>query len=248
MHLKGRTKIAILCYADDIVLLSFSLSGIISLYKVVQKWSDFDIEFNEEKSHLIYLGIKSKKARALYSKNVESTLRIENVKIPYSLEGDFKYLGRYVGEEYEVRSRVRSLYAATHRCCNHAEFKATKCSPQVKQLLFNSYVRGSLYALPCFEKLNKKLVTAYRYAVLKFWGGDSWINIKNVNGKVTKSSTLTVLAGIPSIGEIHRFQCHSLFCRMGRVDNGLINDYQGYAYYDDIYLDKYLQKRLKKNR
>ena len=43
-------------YADDIVLLSFSLQGVIQLYHCVCKWSSFDINFNEEKSHLTAMG------------------------------------------------------------------------------------------------------------------------------------------------------------------------------------------------
>ena len=60
------------------------------------------------------------------------------------------------------------------------------------------------------------------------------VNIKNIIGITTRSSTISVNAGVPSIGEVHRKQCYSLYQPMKTVDNHSLNEYADYAIYDSI--------------
>ena len=66
-------KIAILVYADNIVLLAFSIHGVITLYKAVRKWASFDICFNKSKSNLTVMGYASWKVLIAVSSYVYET-------------------------------------------------------------------------------------------------------------------------------------------------------------------------------
>ena len=85
-----------LVYADDIVLLAFSIHGVITLYKAVRKWASFDICFNESKSNLTVMGYASWKVLRAASSYMYETMSIFDICIPFNIKRDFKYLGVFI--------------------------------------------------------------------------------------------------------------------------------------------------------
>ena len=181
--------------------------------------------------------VRGKKGLQLGTKieaNVKATIKREELEIPFSVTGSYKYLGFETNKREQTQKWVRTIYAASSRCVNNTTIRADQCSLHVRRILFNSYVIGSMVYLSCVSRLDKKVVTAYRYAVLRFWGNIRSINIKNVNNKVTRTSTLVARAGILSVGELHRKCCYSLYIRMRDVKNSVINQYAHFALYKEI--------------
>ena len=234
VSLKGGEHISILAYADDIVLLSYSLHGVLSLFREVACWAEFDIAFNKDKSILVTRGTLARKLGPTINTRVRQTLKAENLEFAFSVDSNFKYLGVNMNAELEAQTRARAIYAATHRVCNNAEFKCSRCTVDVKRQFFKAFIIGTLYCISCSSKLNQKIVTAYRYSMLKFYGSDPTINILNINGKTTRSSTLSTRAKIPSVGEVYRARCHGLYTRMAESDNSLVKSYREYALYSSI--------------
>ena len=234
--LPGKCKIAIMVYADDVVIFAHSLLGVISLYCTVKSWAHDDIIFNDEKSHLIVRGTKSQKISSKIVGTVTNTLQYLGINIPYDPIANFKYLGMNMNKDQAIQSRVRAIYTASNKCCSGVTFHANKCSLAVRRILFNSYVIGSLYCISCFSEIDRRVAKAYRHALFKFWGNISQVNTRNVNGVTTRTSTLSVNAGVLSIGEVHRKQCFSLYQRMTIVNNSILNSYASYAIYNSVCL------------
>ena len=234
VRVKYKMKIAILVYADDILLLSYSIHGIIRLYKCVFKWASEDIQFNEAKSHLIVRGIKSSRMAHKLEKDANSTLQQHNLLIPYNAEANFKYLGVFMSAEREAQARAHSIYAATNKCCGGTDFQVSQCSETVRRYIFKTYIYSTLYCFSCDESIHQCIKNAFRYALFKFFGNIPHINTKNINNANTRTSTLTVNAQVLSLGELHRKQCFSLFQRMAKSPNKLLENYASYAIYPSI--------------
>ena len=230
------SKISILLYADDIVLLSFSFQGVIQLYHCVCKWSSFDINFNEQKSHLTAMGKSSAKILKHAPNYIDKTLEQNNVHFPLNTEGNFKYLGVFINEQKEMQARTRALYAATNRCCCGLNFRVQKCSENVRRIIFKTYIYSAIYCLSCFASVPQALKNAYRFALFKFFGNCPHINTKNINNITTRTSTMTVNARVLSLPELHRKSCYSLHCRMLKSKNNIAADYAQYALHPSIFL------------
>ena len=236
VSIKYRMKIAILVYADDIVLLSYSIHGIVRLYKTVLKWAEYDndIKFNESKSQLIVRGTRSLSMAGKLENSAKATLLQCSLSIPYSKEANFRYLGVNMNSEQEAQARSRAIYAAANKCSGGTDFKVNQCSVGVRVYVFQTYIYSALYSLSCSQFVNQCLKNAYRYALFKFFGDIPQINTRDINNLNTRTSTLTVNAGVLSIGELHRKVCFSLYQRMSKSSNKLMNDYAQFAIYSSI--------------
>ena len=244
VSLNGKQTISVLCYADDVVILSRSLEGLLKLFGCVRRWASFDIQFNDEKSKLMMRGTKSKRFSMHIKADVEETLKFENINIPYCLNGDFKYLGYNMNKDIEINNRVRALYAAAHKCSRNSNFNIKKCSRSVKKIIFNAYVKSTLYCISHQQKIDQKIRTAYRYCILAFYGNDRSINILDVNSAVTRTRTLLNLTGLQSIDEIYRFEAFGLYQRMRNAGNMLTNSYCNYALSEIVFANNLRTKHF----
>ena len=96
--------------------------------------------------------------------------------------------------EKDAQARDWTIYAATNRCCSSTDFKAQFCSEHDRRTIFKTYVYFTLYCLSCFEHVPQCSKTAFRYALLKFFGNLPHIIIRNINNVTTRSSILSVYA------------------------------------------------------
>ena len=118
-----------LAYADDIVLLSPSLSGLTEMLNIAEIEGDaLDLKFNPSKCQLLNFG-KSNDC--------------ENVSVVFcdktiNSEPNAAHLGHYIGEKYELRT-VESAIENLNRKTNALLSKFGHCTPDVKYKLFNSY-------------------------------------------------------------------------------------------------------------
>ena len=116
------------------------------------------------------------------------------------------------------------------------KFKTKLCTLDIRRAIFITYIYGSLYCLSCVEKISQCIKNTYRFALLKFFGNLPHINTRNINNVTTHTSTLTVNAGILSLGELHRKLCLSLYNRMTQTENLIIKSFSDFAIYKQMRL------------
>ena len=152
----GNVLAGALGYADDIVLISPTRSGLIEMLKICELYSDeYDIIFNASKSKMLVFGDQIEVA------NVE----MQSEEIPIVKYA--KHLGNFIGKEAlekQVNMAINDMYFRT----NILMSKFRKCHYNVKYKLFKSYcmsVYGS--ALWNFEKVKvvEKFLIAWRKCV-----------------------------------------------------------------------------------
>ena len=120
-----------------IVLIAFSIYGVIALCKAMWQWASNNIAFNESKFHLTVMGHASEEI--LKSAFYVYETYVYNICIPFNSEQNFKYLGVFIDKRKEAAARTRALYAATHRCCSGPNFQAQLCLENI-DVLYLKYV------------------------------------------------------------------------------------------------------------
>ena len=88
-----------------------------------------------------------------------------------------------------------------------SNFNVNRCTEAVRRYIFKTYVYSSLYCFSCHDNIDQRIKTAYRFALLMFFGNIPHINVRNINKITTHTSTLTVNANVLSMGELQQKQC-----------------------------------------
>ena len=136
-YIAGGTVVNHLMYADDIVLLSPSATGLSLLLHVCGKYGlDHDIRFNSKKSAVIIFRNSSVKDFSFHSFEMNG----ESIKeVPF-----VKYLGHVISadmkDDLDIMRQCRQLYAQGNALARRFHM----CSDNVKVTLFRSYC-SSLY-------------------------------------------------------------------------------------------------------
>ena len=156
----GGTVVNHLMYADDIVLLSPSATGLSLLLHVCGKYGlDHDIRFNSKKSAVIIFRNSSVKDFSFPSFEMNG----ESIKeVPF-----VKYLGHIISadmkDDLDIMRQCRQLYAQGNALARRFHM----CSDNVKVTLFRSYC-SSLYTSQLWWKYRvnsiRKLYVAYNNA------------------------------------------------------------------------------------
>ena len=124
----GNVFMGAFAYADDIVLLSPSYSGLKSLLKVCEHFSDmFDIVFNASKSKLMVFNGTAEDLCPIF---------MNNNRIPIS-EAE-KHLGCYIGKDCNSK-RTNQLICEMYSNLNRLLIDFSKCSVDIKYKLFKCF-------------------------------------------------------------------------------------------------------------
>lgn len=156
----GSQSVNHLMYADDLVLISPSATGLRELLKICELYGDeHDIKYNPKKSAILV-------CRSVYTRHA--------IFAPFSIKGEhinivnkIKYLGHIITDDgmddEDIRRQCRQLYAQG----NVLTRKFHMCSNNVKVHLFRTYC-SSLYTCQlwwCYKNATiKKLYVAYNNA------------------------------------------------------------------------------------
>ena len=146
-----------LAYADDLVLICPSVKGLQRLVDVCQEYGDCnDITYNCKKT--VCMRILPKQLKLI--NNSEIKLYDKNLEFVDIC----KYLGFYMNRSFcddgDINRQMRSFYIRS----NYLIRNFSKCSDNVKSLLFNSYC-SSMYCAPLWSNFKlgtiRKLTVSY---------------------------------------------------------------------------------------
>ena len=197
-----------LFYADDLVLISPSSSGLQTLLDVCKSCSiDLDILFNESKCKVMIF--KS----VLFRNCLNPAFYLGEHVLVECLS--YKYLGHLIcssrNDDLDILCQCRSIYAKGNSLIR----KFYKCSDDVKVTLFKAYC-SSMYSSYLWSRYTqasmRKLTVAYHGILKKF------LNFP----RRTSNSLLFVFYNVPTFQELNRKYIHSFRNRICKSDNALI--------------------------
>ena len=197
-------------YADDLVVLAPSATGLNSLLRIREEFAvNLVIIFNTSKSVCMALYPGS------MSQNVSPNIYLSGAVIEYVKE--FRYLGHIISVDFkddsDIRREIRSLYARGNTLIRKLNFLPidVKCS------LFKSYCY-SLYTSSLWCRYNKytldRLKVCYNNMMRGLAGVARW----------QSASSMFATLGVRSFGETMRVTSYSLMCRVNRSENSLVRN------------------------
>ena len=219
----GVKGVPVIIYADDICLLSFSLDGIIKLYNIVKKWSKNDIQFNQSKSALTLMGLKSDIKSEKFEDNIIDTLNEQKLNFPFVKNNNAMYLGVNLNDELESSNRARKIYYETNKIYKLVQHWSTA----VKQRVFYAKIVGSLYCTTV-DTLTAQITTAYRNATKRIFRNEVNLDLDINNKNISNRRLYQVASKVPSPEEIGRKNSWSLYKRSVEHKNEIVNNVLGF--------------------
>ena len=211
------TKLSILVYADDILLLAASPFALKTLLCITKKFFQQynDIEVNNSKSAIMRMSIKGKKKPPISVNDIPT-------------KSSAKYLGVWLSDELLEESKVvKSLYAKTNSLFRQNK-QLSLCSQKSKKLLANAY--GSIYGIEALPMIISKITGAHRYLIKSIYSKD-WLHYADLSdgsGWIDiRSRTLYVGFDIRSVGEQYRLLRNNLILRSRKSNNVLVQSIVG---------------------
>ena len=202
--------LCILVYADDILLISASPSGLKTLIKRTFTFATKygDITFNTSKSWILRVGP--------HNKPPVSVCGIPTTEC-------HEYLGVEIGRKADSQKRcVTQLYSNSNKLfvqnkCLH------KCSISVKNMCISSY--GNVYCLENELSISSKLRNAHRYMTKSVH--TSWPHYADLDGPNIRSRRLYSVFQLDSLEVIHRRRRNYFLIKASTHENKLIADIIG---------------------
>ena len=211
------TKVSILVYADDILLLATSPFGMKSLLTITDTFCQKhkDIQINSSKSAILRMGKKGRKKKAISINGIPA-------------KDSAMYLGVCINDDVSEESRVvRSLFGRVNNLLRQNK-QINLCSVESKRLLANAY--GSIYGLEAMSHVSSKISNAHRYLIKNIFN-DQWrkyADLSNPNGWIDiRSRTLYVVFDVRCVGESYRIQRNNLILRSRKANNTLVKNVLG---------------------
>ena len=207
----GDTIVNHIIYADDLVLMSPSMVGLQKLVDECASYlSSMKLSINLSKTkHMIFCHT-SRENTISCSLNINGTV-IEAVK-------EYKYLGYNMTFDNNDTKHVESLYRSLCIRSNMLVRNFSKCTDEVKRLLFSSFC-VSFYGLSLVLKVRlsdlKKLKVCYNDSIRKLFRRERRSSISN----------FCVQHGIPTFAEIRRKAVVSLLQRLKSSNNIIIRNF-----------------------
>ncbi|XP_013774922.1 uncharacterized protein LOC106459806 [Limulus polyphemus] len=107
----GRTVAGVFAYADDIILLAPSRTGLLNMLEIAEQiGKDLNIKFNPAKCQFL----KFMYPTSVSNDNVEQLILFCDMMVPLSESA--VHLGRYIGINYRVNSIQKSVNELYQRC------------------------------------------------------------------------------------------------------------------------------------
>lgn len=155
----GSTFVGALGYADDVILLSPSISALRQMLQTCEKFaSDYDVIFNAKKSYML-----------TFNAHTNYAFKLNGDLITHSVRE--KHLGTIIGEDSDTK-RIEKAINDIYFNCNKIIAEFNHVNIDLKYKLFKTYCM-SLYGSPLFnyaDKMSNKLFTAWRKALRHLLG------------------------------------------------------------------------------
>ena len=200
-----------LMYADDVVIFAPSRKGLQKLLDVCDRFGQInDIVYNPSKSKFMLFGSHR------FNSNNDLVLGGTNIECVDS----YKYLGHVIGQELgdelDIRSKERSLYARS----NMLNRKFYFCTPAVKRQLFQSYC-SSIYLSFLWCKFTKSTLRSITVAY------NNSFRILFQLPRFCSASAMFAMNSVLSFDALCRKQIFSfknrVICSMNQIVTSLVN-------------------------
>ena len=206
----GKSLFNHLMYADDLVLMCPSATGLRLLLKVCHRFGiSNDVKFNSSKSSIMICRSKS-----MLSIEFGDFL-IGNDVIPY--KPIVKYLGHYISDDMSDNRDIKRQYQYLYGRANMLVKKFKNCSDDIKVQLFRSYCTG-MYTGQLWWNYSKcvirKLIVAYNRAFRLLMGYP----------RDCSASGMFANNRLPSAQAILRNLCYKFIKRLEESENNLIHN------------------------
>ena len=167
---------SIVCYADDLILLSPSVIGLQKLIdKVVGIFDGLCLKMNTDKS--VYMCF-NKQARRRYGTtiNLSSNIYLNDAKLKHVPE--FKYLGVFLSINNELAPDIDRVLDSFLKQFNAMNSKFYYCDKNILFYLFKAYT-SSFYGIEtwiekCFDYQLNRISVAYHKAIKRMCGLGTW--------------------------------------------------------------------------
>ena len=200
-----RILIQIIVYADDILLISKSPSGLASLIDCTLTFSQLygDVTFNPSKSVILRLGTDRK-----------PPVSVRNIPVADTCE----YLGTMIGRAADPqRNAATKLYTKANIMLKENK-ELIQCSNEVKNLAVECY--GNVYALENFLNVGPKLRQAHRY--LTQAAHSDWRTHADLPGPNIRSRRLYTVYNLDSLEVLHRRRRNNFLIKAESSNNLII--------------------------
>ena len=205
----NNTKLNNLSYADDMVLLAPSVTGLQNLIHICEEYAaEHDTIYNTKKSICMMFcpqkrKFKSKPSTKLLGRNLEYVQEVT-------------YLGHVISADLKDESDIRRQYRSLCVRANMLSRRFGRCSDMVKSHLFRSYCI-SMYCAALWsnysQKSIKSLQVCYNNALRMLLGRPRYCS----------ASDMFVKAGLPSFYEYLRKSVYGFMQRINKSKNLLIS-------------------------
>ena len=188
----GDQQIAIILYADDIILLSTEKDKIQRALKICENYGTVnEIKFNPEKTQQITFGNKKNRNKLIelemYSKKLENTRKI-------------KYLGVIINSENSIKDHIEERIKKTTNCfygINNLGIEDPTLKSKIKSQLYKTLCRPILTygieALKVNDILKRKLKTTEGFLIKKMLGLGKKSRTKRLMSALDMETTQSLL-------------------------------------------------------
>lgn len=195
-------------YADDMVLLSPSVSALRRLLAVCESYAvEHGLRYNTKKSEFMVFRVNGKKPLVVPP--------VKLLGVPLNRVSQFKYLGHIVNEDLSDNNDIERERRALAVRCNMLARRFARCTNDVKITLFKAYCQ-SFYTCSLWcsytQKTYNSLRVQYNNAFRMLMGLPRFCS----------ASSMFAEAGVDDFYSIIRKRTASMLCRLRQSSNSVL--------------------------
>ncbi|KAL0860188.1 hypothetical protein ABMA27_010495 [Loxostege sticticalis] len=195
-------------YADDMVLLSPSVSALRRLLAVCEAYAaEHGLLYNTKKSELMVFQVGPKKPMVVPP--------VKLLGVPLSRVSQFKYLGHIVTEDLSDNCDIERERRALAVRCNMVARRFARCTREVKITLFKAYCQ-TFYTCSLWCSYTQKT-----YNALRVQYNNAFRMLMGLP-RFCSASSMFAEAGVDDFHSIIRKRISSIWCRLRESSNGVL--------------------------